>query len=70
MIDNLLYLTASHPNISFNVGVCKRFHAFHKVSYIATVKTIIKYVSGTSNFGIWYPHHTMVDLVGIFILIG
>ena len=54
MIGCLLYLTASHPDISFSVGVCARFQANPKMSHLIAVKRIIKYVSGTIDFGLFY----------------
>ena len=54
MIGCLLYLTASRPDISFSVGVCARFQANPKMSHLIAVKRIIKYVSGTIDFGLFY----------------
>ena len=54
MIGSLLYLIASRPDIAFNVEVCARFQAAPKESHMTTVKRIIPYVNGTSNYGIWY----------------
>ncbi|CAL8138375.1 unnamed protein product [Prunus armeniaca] len=64
MIGSLLYLTASRPDISFSVGVCARFQSDPKESHLFAVKRIIKYVSGTSEFGLWYTYDTCVNLVG------
>lgn len=66
MIGYLLYITASHPNISFSVGVCARFQAYPKLSHLIVVKRIIKYVNGTSNFGLFYSKYSNVSLVGYF----
>ena len=54
MIGCFLYLTASRPDISFSVGVCARFQANPKMSHLIVVKRIIKYVSGTIDFGLFY----------------
>ena len=54
MIDSLLYLTASRPDIAFSVGVCARFQATPKESHLTVVKRIIRYINGTSDYGIWY----------------
>ena len=54
MIGSLLYLIASRPDIAFNVEVCARFQAAPKESHMITVKRIIRYVNGTSDYGIWY----------------
>ena len=64
MIGCLLYLTASHPDISFSVGVCARFQANPKMSHLTIVKRIIKYVSGTSDFGLFYSQGSNVSLAG------
>ncbi|PNX90667.1 gag-pol polyprotein, partial [Trifolium pratense] len=52
MIGSLLYLTASRPDITFAVGVCARYQAEPKMSHLVQVKRILKYVNGTSDYGI------------------
>ncbi|CAL8169299.1 unnamed protein product [Prunus armeniaca] len=64
MIGSLLYLTASRPDISFSVGVCARFQSDPNESHLFAVKRIIKYVSETIEFGLWYTYDTCVNLVG------
>ena len=64
MIGFLLYLTASQPNIAFSVGVCARFQSNPKVSHLNVVKRIIKYVSGTCDFGLPYSKESNVSLAG------
>ncbi|KAK2364020.1 putative mitochondrial protein [Trifolium repens] len=56
MIGSLLYLTASRPDITYAVGVCARYQADPKVSHMTQVKRILKYVNGTSDYGIMYSH--------------
>jgi len=55
MIDSLLYLTASRPDIMFSVCICGRYQAFPKESHLKIVKRISRYISGTTKFGLWYP---------------
>ena len=64
MIGCLLYLTASRPDIAFSVGVCSRFQSNPKVSHLNTVKKIIKYVSGTCDYGLFYNKESNLSLVG------
>src|ERR1044072_1808615 len=64
MIGSLLYLTASRPNITFAVGVCARYQAQPKASHLMQVKIIIKYVNGTSEYGILYTYSTASTLIG------
>ena len=54
MIGSLLYLIASRPDITFNVGVCARFQAAPKESHLTAIKRIICYINDTSYCGIWY----------------
>ena len=61
MIGCLLYLTTSCPDISFSVSVCVRFQANPKMSHLTAVKRIIKYVSGTSDFGLFYSTESNVS---------
>ena len=64
MIGSLLYLTASRPDIAFVVGVCARYRAQPKASHLIQVKRIIKYINGTSDYGILYTHDISSSLVG------
>ena len=72
MIGSLLYLTASRPDINYNVGVCARYQANPKESHMTALKRIIKYVKTTAEFDVWYSKDTNdvlarysdVDLVG------
>ena len=58
MIGSLLYISASRPDISYNVGVCARYQANPKESHMTTLKRIIKYVKITAKFGVWYNKDT------------
>lgn len=64
MIGSLLYLTASRPDITYAVGVCARYQANPKISHLNQVKRILKYVNGTSDYGIMYCHCSDSMLVG------
>ena len=54
MIGSLLYLITSRLDIAFSVGVYARFQEAPKESHLTTVKRIICYINGTSDYGIWY----------------
>ena len=64
MIGSLLYLTASRPDIAFAAGVCARYQADPKVSHANHVKRILKYVNGTSDYGMLYSHGSSSALIG------
>ena len=50
MIGSLLYLIASRPNLSYNVGVCARYQTNPKESHMIALKRIIKYVKSHCQF--------------------
>jgi hypothetical protein len=58
MIGSLLYLTASQLDNALSVGVCIRFQANPKESYLTAVKRIIRYANDTLLHGIWYSRET------------
>ena len=68
MIDSLLYLTASRPDIMFATCLCARFQYDPKESHLIAVKRIFRYLKGTPNLGIWYPMDTGFDQLAIQIL--
>ena len=64
MICSLLYLTASRPDIMFNVRMCARFQAAPREYHLTAVKHILRYLKLTPNIGLWYPKGAHFDLVG------
>ncbi|CAM8908351.1 unnamed protein product [Rhodiola kirilowii] len=66
MIGSVLYLTANRPDIAHAVGVCASYQASPKESHLMNVKTIIKYVDGTAEYGLWYTKDTNACLVGYY----
>ena len=64
MIGSLLYLTTSRPDIAFSIGVCARFQSNPKESHFNVIKRIIKYVSSTCDFGLFYSKESNVSLAG------
>ena len=62
MIESLLYLTASRPDIYFSVGVCARYQSNPKKSHLPVVNRIIRYVNGTTDYGIWFTKDTNTSL--------
>ena len=64
MIGILLYLNTSHYNLCCSRGVCARYQASSKESHLLAIKKIIKYVSGTTEYSLWYTQDTPTSLVG------
>lgn len=66
MIGSLLYLTASRTDIMFSVCMCARFQSCPKESHLKSVKRILRYLRGTSKYGLWYSKESDFSLVGYF----
>lgn len=49
MINYLLYLITSCPDIMFNVCMCAWFQASWKESHLSTIKHIMRYLSATQH---------------------
>ena len=64
MIGNLLYLTASRPDIAMSVGLVAKYQSDPNKSHLTAVKQIIRFVNGTISHGIWYSFDTNSNLVG------
>ncbi|XP_031279935.1 secreted RxLR effector protein 161-like [Pistacia vera] len=64
MIGSLFYFTTSRPNLCFSVGVCARFQSHPTELHLKAVKRIMKYVTGTSDFGLWFSYDFNPTLVG------
>jgi hypothetical protein len=52
MIDSLLYLTASRPDIMFSVCMCPRIQANPKKVHLRVVKRILRYLKHTPSVGL------------------
>jgi hypothetical protein len=64
MIGSLLYLTASRPDIMFSMCMCARYQSCPKESHLKAVKRILRYLSGTPKYGLWYSKGNDCSLVG------
>ncbi|GKA61790.1 hypothetical protein Tco_0761309 [Tanacetum coccineum] len=62
MIDTLMYLTASRPDLTFVVCMCARYQAKPTEKHLHAVKRIFKYLRGTVNRGLWYPKDSSIAL--------
>ncbi|GKA17276.1 hypothetical protein Tco_0697113 [Tanacetum coccineum] len=62
MVDTLMYLTASRPDLTFVVCMCARYQAKSIEKHLHAVKRIFKYLRGTVNRGLWYPKDSSITL--------
>jgi hypothetical protein len=64
MIESLLYLCASRPDIMLSVCMCARFQAAPKDCHLRAVKRIMRYLILTPNLGLWYPKRSHFEFIG------
>ncbi|GJT04051.1 putative ribonuclease H-like domain-containing protein [Tanacetum coccineum] len=62
MIRSLMYLTASRPDIMFDVCACAWFQVTLKTSHLHAVKRIFRYLKGQPKLGLWHPKDSPFDL--------
>ncbi|GKA23576.1 putative ribonuclease H-like domain-containing protein [Tanacetum coccineum] len=62
MIGSLMYLTASRPDIMFDVYTCARFQVTPKGLHLHDVKRIFRYLKGQPKLGLWYLKDSPFDL--------
>jgi hypothetical protein len=59
-----MYLTATRPDIMFVVSLISRFMESPKDSHWKVGKIILRYVAGTTNYGLWYTPTKHSSLIG------
>jgi len=64
MIRSLVYITITRLDIAFSVGMCARFQSNSKESHLTAIKRILKYLSATFDYDIWYSKDSNLSLVG------
>jgi hypothetical protein len=64
MIDSLLYLCASRPDIMLSVCMCAKFQTAPKEYHLRVVKRIMMYLFLTHILALWYPKGSHFELIG------
>jgi hypothetical protein len=64
IIESLLYLCASRPDIMLSVCMCARFQDAPKDCHLRVVKRIMRYLVLTPNLALWYPKGSHFELIG------
>nr|GEZ16291.1 putative ribonuclease H-like domain-containing protein [Tanacetum cinerariifolium] len=62
MIDALIYLTSSRPNIVHATCLCARYQAKPTEKHLKEVKRIFRYLWGIVNTGLWYMKDSSFEL--------
>ncbi|XP_037492677.1 secreted RxLR effector protein 161-like [Jatropha curcas] len=66
LVGNLLYLTNCIPYISLATGILSRFIQSPSKLHYCTAKRILRYLKGTSSFGIRYGRTNNSNLYGYY----
>ena len=61
IIESLLYVAASKPDIVYSVCVCARFQVNPKESHLVVVKRILRYLKGTEYLCLYNPYDCPFD---------
>jgi hypothetical protein len=66
IVGSLSYLVITRPDLAFDVGYVSRFLQKPWEGHLAVVKRILRYVAGTSNWGLWFgrKNENQVLLIG------
>lgn len=59
-----MYLTHTRPDISHSVGVISRFMQTPTKQHMGAAKRILRYVAGTTSYGLWYKSVENPSLIG------
>nr|GEX36469.1 Gag-Pol polyprotein [Tanacetum cinerariifolium] len=62
MIDFLMYLTSSRPDLIYAVCLCVRYQAKPTEKNLNAVNRIFRYLKRTINMGLWYSKDTGMSL--------
>jgi hypothetical protein len=62
MINSLLYITSSRPDIMQVVGMVGRYQSTPKQSHLVAVTRIFKYFKGIMTYSLWYPRNQNFQL--------
>lgn len=65
IVGSLRYLVHTRPDLAFSVGVVSRYMEKPTTEHMAAVKHVLRYVSGTLNFGcVYMKREGGLDLIG------
>ncbi|GJX62943.1 hypothetical protein Tco_0295843 [Tanacetum coccineum] len=62
MINTLMYLTSSRPDLVYVVCMCAQYQARPTKKHLHAVKRIFRYLRGTINRGLWYSKDSAIAL--------
>ncbi|KAA0045236.1 putative mitochondrial protein [Cucumis melo var. makuwa] len=64
LVGGLIYLTHTHPDVSYSIGVISRFMECPSKDHFGVAKRVMRYIAGTIEYGIWYSKVSDFKLCG------
>jgi hypothetical protein len=64
MVGSLMYLTATRPDLMFAVSLISRYMEHPTESHFMAAKRILRYIKGTTIFGMFYKKGGVAELFG------
>ncbi|XP_058726895.1 secreted RxLR effector protein 161-like [Vicia villosa] len=64
LVGSLRYLTCTRPDILYAVGVVSRYMEAPTTTHFKAAKRILRYIKGTTNFGLHYCSSNNYEIVG------
>jgi hypothetical protein len=64
LIGSLIYLTTTHPDLSYAVSILSRFMQEPRESHWNATKRVLRYIQGTKDYGLLYKKNKKIVLVG------
>ncbi|XP_052728602.1 secreted RxLR effector protein 161-like [Vigna angularis] len=63
VIGSLMYLTVTRPDLMFGINLISRFMANPKESHWAATKRLLRYLKGTTEYGLFYKKEGKTGLI-------
>ncbi|XP_071699518.1 secreted RxLR effector protein 161-like [Rutidosis leptorrhynchoides] len=64
MVESLIYLTITRPEIAYSIGIVSQFMQYPTNVHLDATKRILRYVKGSIGHGLWYKKCDNVLLNG------
>ena len=64
LVGGLIYLTHTRPDIAYSVSIVSRFMQSPTKQHFGAAKRILRYIVGTTGYGIWFSSVPNFKLIG------
>lgn len=64
IVESLIYLTLTRPDISYGVGIISQYITNPKHKHMVAVERTLRYLKHTYNYGLFYDNKFEAKLIG------